>query len=47
MTTETEVLDLVDRWAEAEQGNDAEALQGLLANAHIGPLQQPGGPPPS
>jgi hypothetical protein len=47
MTTETEVLDLVDRWARAEGGNDADALAGLLANAHIGTLQQPGGPPPS
>jgi hypothetical protein len=47
MTTETEVLDLVDRWAKAQQGNDAGALGGLLANAHIGTLQQPGGPPPS
>jgi hypothetical protein len=47
MTTETEVLDLDDRWARAEQGNDAEALKGLLADAHIGTLRQPGGPPPS
>jgi hypothetical protein len=47
MTTETQVLDLVDRWAEAEQGNHAGALEGLLADAHIGTLQQPGGPPPS
>jgi hypothetical protein len=45
MTTETEVLDLVDRRAKAEQGNDAEALKGLLADAHIGTLQQPAGPP--
>src|SRR4029453_14369242 len=40
MTTETEVLDLVERWAKAEQGNDAEALAGLLADdfAGVGPL---------
>ena len=47
MTATTDVLDLVGRWAAAEQGNDADALDGLLANAHIGPLQQPAGPPPS
>ena len=47
MTATNDVLDLVGRWAAAEQGNDAEALAGLLANAHIGPLQQPAGPPPS
>jgi hypothetical protein len=47
MTETTDVLDLVGRWTAAEQGNDAEALDGLLANAHIGPLQQPAGPPPS
>jgi ketosteroid isomerase-like protein len=75
MTASTDVLDLVERWAAAEQGNDAEALdmvlaqetsfQGgdnsgrfrltlvaarpadrwLLANAQIGMLQTPGGPP--
>jgi hypothetical protein len=91
MTATTDVLDLVGRWTVAEQGNDADALHGLLAgdlvgaaavvgilaqetsfqgrdnsgrfrltlvavrptdrwrlaNAHIGPLQQPAGPPPS
>ena len=36
MTTETQVLDLVNRWAEAEQGNDAEALEGLLAHDFVG-----------
>ena len=47
MTATNDVLDLVGRWAAAEQGNDAEALAGRLANAHIGPLQQPAGPPRS
>jgi hypothetical protein len=47
MTAITDVLDLVEGWAEAEQRNDAEALDGLLANAHIGMLQNPDGPPPS
>ena len=46
MTATTEVLELVEGWAAAEQGNDAEALDGLLANAHIGMLQ-PAGPPAS
>ena len=46
MTPTTEVLDLVRAWAEAEQRNDAGALDGLLANAHIGMLQTPAGPPP-
>jgi uncharacterized protein (TIGR02246 family) len=36
MTTETEVLDLVDRWAKAERGNDAGALAGLLADDFVG-----------
>jgi ketosteroid isomerase-like protein len=36
MTTETEVLDLVDRWAKAERGNDAEALAGVLADDFVG-----------
>ncbi len=36
MTAETEVLDLVQRWAAAEQGNDAEALDGLLADDFVG-----------
>jgi ketosteroid isomerase-like protein len=40
MTATTEVLDLVERWAKAEQGNDATALDGLLADdfAGVGPL---------
>jgi hypothetical protein len=55
MTATTDVLDLAQRWAAAEQGNDAQALEGLLAarptdrwmlaNAHIGMLQAPAGPP--
>ena len=40
MTATTEVLDLVERWAAAEQANDAGALD-QLANVHIGMLQQP------
>jgi uncharacterized protein (TIGR02246 family) len=36
MTARTEVLDLVDRWAAAEQGNDAQALEGLLADDFVG-----------
>ena len=36
MTTETEVLDLVDPLAKAEQGNDPEALEGLLADDFVG-----------
>jgi ketosteroid isomerase-like protein len=36
MTGTTEVLDLVGRWAAAEQGNDAEALDGLLADEFVG-----------
>ena len=85
MTPTSDLLHLVERWAAAEQGNDAETLDGLLAddflgvgplgfvlgreqwlgrfgnglenrafavqdplaNAHIGSLQQPAGPPPS
>jgi uncharacterized protein (TIGR02246 family) len=30
------VLDLVERWAAAEQGNDAEALDELLADDFVG-----------
>jgi hypothetical protein len=45
MTATNEVLELVERWATAEQGNDAAALDRLLANAHIGMLQPPAGPP--
>jgi hypothetical protein len=47
MTATSDVLELVERWATAEQGNDAEALEGLLANAHIGMLQVPAGRPSS
>jgi uncharacterized protein (TIGR02246 family) len=36
MTGTTEVLDLVHRWAAAEQGNDPEALDGLLADDFVG-----------
>ncbi len=36
MTARTDVLDLVGRWATAEQGNDAEALDGLLADDFVG-----------
>jgi uncharacterized protein (TIGR02246 family) len=36
MTGRTDVLDLVGRWAAAEQGNDAEALDGLLADDFVG-----------
>src|SRR5215213_7598282 len=36
MTATTAVLDLVERWAAAEQGNDAEALDGLLADDFVG-----------
>jgi uncharacterized protein (TIGR02246 family) len=40
MTATTDVLELVDRWATAEQANDAEALEGLLADdfAGVGPV---------
>jgi ketosteroid isomerase-like protein len=34
--SEAEVLDLVRRWAEAEQHNDAEPLGGLLADDFVG-----------
>jgi ketosteroid isomerase-like protein len=36
MTDTTDVLDLVGRWAAAEQGNDAQALEGLLADDFVG-----------
>jgi ketosteroid isomerase-like protein len=36
MTTSADVLDLVKRWATAEQGNDAGALDGLLADDFVG-----------
>jgi uncharacterized protein (TIGR02246 family) len=36
MTRTTDVLDLVERWAAAEQGNDAEALDGLLTDDFVG-----------
>jgi uncharacterized protein (TIGR02246 family) len=36
MTATTDVLDLVDRWAAAEQANDAGALEGLLADDFVG-----------
>jgi ketosteroid isomerase-like protein len=36
MGTSEEVLDLVRRWAGAEQGNDAEALEALLAADFVG-----------
>ncbi|HEX2159779.1 MAG TPA: hypothetical protein VHS79_22785 [Actinomycetes bacterium] len=44
MTATSDVRELVNRWAEAERGNDAEALDGLLADAHIG-FQDPAGAP--
>jgi ketosteroid isomerase-like protein len=36
MTATTEVLDLVRAWADAEQRNDAGALDGLLADDFVG-----------
>jgi ketosteroid isomerase-like protein len=36
MTAGTDVLDLVGRWTEAEQRNDAAALDGLLAADFVG-----------
>jgi uncharacterized protein (TIGR02246 family) len=36
MTTNDEVLDLVRRWAAAEQQNDAGLLEGLLADDFVG-----------
>ena len=40
MTAQNGVLDLVQRWAAAEEGNDAKALDGLLADgfAGVGPF---------
>ena len=40
MTASDDVLDLVQRWAAAEQQNDAGPLEGLLAEgfAGVGPL---------
>ena len=40
----TDVLELVEPLAAAERGNGATALDGLLANAHIGMLQTAGPP---
>jgi ketosteroid isomerase-like protein len=36
MTATTDVLDLVGRWTTAEQDNDAEALDKLLASDFVG-----------
>ena len=36
MTATKDILDLVDRWAAAEQGNDAGQLDGLLADDFVG-----------
>jgi ketosteroid isomerase-like protein len=36
MIARTEVLDLVERWAAAEQGNDVEALDTVLADDFVG-----------
>jgi ketosteroid isomerase-like protein len=36
MTATTEVPGLLERWAAAEQGNDSEALDGLLADDFVG-----------
>ena len=36
MTAATDALDLVNRWAAAEQGMDAERLDGLLADDFVG-----------
>ena len=36
MNATTDVLDLVQRWAAAEQGNDAQALEGLRADDFMG-----------
>jgi ketosteroid isomerase-like protein len=40
MTAQDGVLDLVQRWAAAEEGNDEKALDGLLADrfAGVGPF---------
>jgi hypothetical protein len=45
MTATTELLDLVQRWAAAEQDNDPGRLEEVLAeDFRIGPLR-PAGPP--
>ena len=36
MTTTDDILDLVDRWAAAEEQNDPERLDGLLADDFVG-----------
>jgi ketosteroid isomerase-like protein len=36
MTATNDILDLVDRWAAAEQQNDAGLLDGLLADGFVG-----------
>jgi ketosteroid isomerase-like protein len=36
MTATNDILALVDRWAAAEQGNDAGQLDGLLADDFVG-----------
>jgi len=36
MTATKDILDLVDRWAAAEQGNDPGQLDGLLADDFVG-----------
>jgi ketosteroid isomerase-like protein len=36
MTTTDDILDLVGRWAAAEEGNDPERLEGLLAHDFVG-----------
>jgi uncharacterized protein (TIGR02246 family) len=36
VTRTTDVLDLVGRWAAAEQANDSGALEGLLADDFVG-----------
>ncbi len=36
MTATDDILDLVDRWAAAEEGNDPERLDGLLADDFVG-----------
>ena len=47
MTATTDALDLVGRWAEAEQGNDAKALDTVLAGDFVRrrpPRVRPGPP---
>jgi hypothetical protein len=36
MSATSEVLELVERWATAEQGNDAQRLEDLLAGDFVG-----------